>query len=72
MITNGSDKNLPFLAQFAENLPQVTCSRLRYDCTRQISQVFVNGEWLDTPDARGEFMVGTRKTAVESETTDDE
>jgi len=72
MISNRSDENLPFLAKFAEDLPQTTCSQLRYDRARQISQVFVDGEWLDTPDARGEFTGGTRKTAVVSETTDDE
>lgn len=71
MITNRSNEKLPFLTHFAEDLPQETGSQLRYDCARQISQVFVNGEWLDTPDARGEFMGGTRKTAVIQETTDD-
>jgi len=63
----------PFLFRYAEELPEEkTRHLLRYDAVRQISQALVNGEWIDTPDVRGELERGTRVTKAPAETTDDQ
>lgn len=62
----------PFLLQFAEPIKHVEPQRLRYDEMRQIAQVQINGQWVDTPDALEHTMQSTRMTKVQSETTDDE
>lgn len=62
----------PFLLQFAEPIKHTEPQRLRYDETRQIAQVQINGQWVDTPDALEHTMQSTRITKVQSETTDDE
>lgn len=62
----------PFLLQFAEPIKYAEPQRLRYDETRQIAQVQINGQWIDTPDALEHTMQSTRVTRVQAETTDDE
>lgn len=61
----------PFLLRFAEPLPDTAFDRLRYDEYRQISQVEVNGVWVDTPNALDGVQSTTRMTKVQAETTDD-
>ncbi len=63
---------VPFIFQFAQQMARVPSRSLRYDATRQISQVLINGRWVDGPDAFGEPMASTRLTKVRQETTDDE
>jgi hypothetical protein len=60
------------LHQFAKPIPAESSLPLRYDATRQITQVLQNGQWIDTPDASDETVGVSRKTAVAQETTDDE
>lgn len=62
----------PFLLQFAEPIKHAEPQRLRYDETRQISQVQINDHWIDTPDALEYTLQSTRVTKVQTETTDDE
>jgi hypothetical protein len=66
-----SMRHLPFLFRFAQPLGEMPHQRLRYDAQRQISQVFVDGSWIDTPDERAGQSEGTRFTRVRAETTDD-
>jgi len=61
----------PFLFRFAELLPEQATHAVRYDSCRQISQVLIEGEWIDGPDAPSESMPATRVTATQRETTDD-
>jgi hypothetical protein len=63
---------LPFVFRFAERLPEVVRSPLRYDSARQISQALVGSKWVDSPDASAGSMPSTRCTKVKAETTDDE
>jgi len=72
MTTSALAGNLPFLHQFAKPIPADSLLPLRYDGTRQITQVLQNGQWIDTPDVPDETVGVTRKTAVHQETTDDE
>lgn len=67
-----SGASTPFLLRFAEPIRHAEPQRLRYDETRQIAQVQINGQWVDTPDALEHTMQSTRITKVQSETTDDE
>jgi len=46
--------------------------RLRYDTFRQVTQVELNGRWIDAPDLPGDASAGTRITRIQAETTDDE
>lgn len=63
---------MPFLLQFAEPIKHAEPQKLRYDETRQIAQVQINGHWIDTPDALEHTIQSTRITKVQAETTDDE
>ncbi len=62
---------LPFVCRFAEALPADEAPPLRYDPIRHVSQVCLEGVWVDAVDAGGDLFGNTRKTAVVSETTDD-
>ena len=62
---------VPFIARFADPLPDVPLYTFRYDPERQVSQVLVNGRWLESPEAYLETQPGTRLTRVGGETTDD-
>ena len=61
----------PFLFRFAERLPRTEEQPVRYDTTRQISQVLIDGLWVDATKASVDFCAGTRITATQQETTDD-
>lgn len=62
---------VPFLARFANALPDTTAESVRYDETRQVAQVEIGGSWVDAREApRTSGM--TRVTKVRNETTDDE
>lgn len=62
----------PFICLFAQKLPELPNQWLRYDAGRQISQVFVDGAWVDTCDAPGAISASSRVTKLDRETTDDE
>ena len=64
-------KQLPFLFRFAAPLPSCDVVPLRYDSARQVSQVLIDGVWLDAPGSHGDLGAGTRLTATRHETTDD-
>jgi hypothetical protein len=75
MITDKSAENLltvPFVFRFAQRMMDIPYHALRYDTARQISEVLVNGRWVDSPDAFAELTASTRVTKVQRETTDDE
>ncbi len=61
----------PFLLRFAKVLPEIPRRSLRYDETRQVLQVFVDGAWVDAPDADIEIMRDSRFTRVRPETHDE-
>jgi len=64
---------LPLLFRFAEEIVERSPSPvLRYDAIRQVSQVFENDKWVDSPDATSDPNRQSKTTFVESETTDDE
>ena len=65
-------RSVPFLIRFAQLLTDTPHHVWRYDEARQISQKFMDGCWVDTPDASGELVAGTKITRVNTETTDDE
>jgi hypothetical protein len=63
----------PFLARFAIPLPAATRSeKICYDPVRQVSRVFVDGDWVDAIDATKVNLPSTRVTKVDRETTDDQ
>jgi hypothetical protein len=61
----------PFLARFAQPLTAMPVVTVRYDATRQITQVLADGTWVDAPDATDPSFATTRLTRVLAETTDD-
>ncbi len=63
---------IPFILRFAERMDRIPSPPLRYDESRQVAQVEIDGRWIDTPDAPGEVAGTTRMTKVEAETTDDQ
>lgn len=60
----------PFIARFATALDAQMVEILRYDVDRQVSQVLIEGVWVDAVNAPA-CMGGTRMTKVTHETTDD-
>lgn len=64
--------SIPFLVRRSEPIPPSAARRLRYDPVRQLSQVEVNGCWIDAADAPTAAAAGTRLTRVNAESTDDE
>jgi hypothetical protein len=69
--TNVEKIGLPFLMHFAEAIPDRKRHKIRYDASRQISQVFIDGRWIDSSDALAEDQNDTTITATRNETTDD-
>lgn len=64
--------NVPLLLRFGERLPAHTSTQLvRYNANRQVSEVLVNGSWIDVADTNHE-LAGTRLTEIGRETTDDQ
>jgi hypothetical protein len=75
MATDNPELNpasVPFLFRFAEPIPEAPLLPVRYDGRRQLSQVLVDGRWVDSPDVSVEVMRATRFTRVARETSDDE
>jgi len=70
--SGGTPVNVPFLFRFAQPMPEVPLRPLRYDGVRQISQMLIDGRWVDSPDASVELIRATRFTRVARETSDDE
>jgi hypothetical protein len=70
-MTNENSAMTPFILRFAQRLPEVAVQALRYDSSRDVSQVLVDDRWVDAPDARGGHMSDTRITRVLAETQDD-
>jgi len=66
-----SEIMVPFLFRFATLIPESPCRLLRYDTQREVSQVLIDGKWIDSSDSSVSLMDGTRLTKVPSETTDD-
>lgn len=61
----------PFIVRFAQALPCTPQCALRYDRQRQLSQILVDGMWVDVPDAPVDAWRSTMLTKVRAETTDD-
>jgi hypothetical protein len=61
---------VPFLFRFKEPIPERNRT-LRYDTLRQISQVFVEGKWIDGHDRSAPPIGSSRFTRVDRETSDD-
>ncbi len=62
----------PFLFRFAQLIPDEPLPLLRYDAVRQLSQVFIDGEWIDAADYGGDVAKYSRVTRTKPETTDDQ
>lgn len=63
--------SLPFIFRYAEVMPEQVSFPVRYDRERQLSQVLVSGEWIDSADVPFDIAQGTSITATRRETTDD-
>lgn len=72
MTPDNEIKTVPFLVRRSEPMSEPARRRLRYDTFRQVTQVELNGRWIDAPDLPGDAGAGTRITRVKAETTDDE
>jgi len=70
MMSNKSNEMVPFLVRFAKAIPHKPDPVFRYDASRQLGQVLVDGLWTDSPDA-GDILNGTRVTEVKTETIDE-
>ena len=70
-MNNRRERVLPLLLQHAEKLEHQTSPRTRQDPVRQVSQVDIDGVWVDAVDAKVSLESGTRITDVKQETTDD-
>jgi hypothetical protein len=73
-MTNKSAEILkvPFIFGYAEPLENIPTQILRYDKERQLSQVLVGDDWVNTIDARVDPSATTRLTRVRPETSDEE
>jgi hypothetical protein len=61
---------MPFLLRFSEALPYQEAVRMKYDYSRQVSLVEVDGQWMDAT-VSNVVAGGTYMTKVQAETTDD-
>lgn len=64
-------KMVPFIVRFAMPMAQVPLYVFRYDSQRQVSQVLLDQQWVDSAEAYLSPEPGTRLTRVGGETTDD-
>ncbi len=62
---------VPFLVRRSEPMAAPVRNRIRYDPLRQITEVEVDGRWVDAPDHPNDLEAGTQVTNVRVETTDD-
>jgi hypothetical protein len=65
------DIHTPFIVRFAQALQGTPQCVLRYDERRQLSQVLLEGKWIDVPDAPVDAWRSTRLTKVKQDTTDE-
>ncbi|HLO96318.1 MAG TPA: hypothetical protein VK195_18570 [Burkholderiaceae bacterium] len=65
-----SKAETPFLLRFSEVMPPQPGVRMRYDPVRQVSDVEVDGQWVEAT-SQNVLNIGTMVTRVQSETTDD-
>lgn len=70
-MSNRSKGALPLLLQHGKKLEPQAIPRTRQDCVRQVSQVQIDGVWVDAVDAKVSVEAGTSVTDVKRETTDD-
>lgn len=63
------DRNEPILLRFAQPIPKPTPRIVRYDPSRQLSEVSENGEWVQSFRNSDPLWKGT-KTAVDTEPTE--
>lgn len=64
--------SVPLSVRFAQITPPLDEALFRYDDSRQVSQVLVDGIWHDAADCPGESpWRTTRETKMKAETTDD-
>jgi hypothetical protein len=61
----------PFILQFGQPLSPDRGYAVRYDSSRQVSQVLLNDKWVDAVNAPDRCGRATRETEVRAETTDD-
>jgi hypothetical protein len=61
----------PFIVRFAEPLAQSSLRQARYDAKRQVTQILVEGLWIDAPDTSAQAFKDTHFTRVGGETSDD-
>ena len=62
---------LVITAALASRVADTTAEPVRYDAARQVTQVRVDGDWVDARKAPRRAGM-TRVTKVQNETTDDE
>jgi hypothetical protein len=71
-MTNKQADVSPFLLRFGEKLDAQSHARSRQDPVRQITQVEVDGAWVDAVDVHDVVLgAATKITDVKRETTDD-
>jgi len=61
-----------FFCRLAQAIPGQGQSRFRYCETKDLGQIFQDGEWRDAIRVREDHIGMTRKTAIQNETTDDD
>jgi hypothetical protein len=61
----------PFITAFATRIERACRQTLRYDEQRQLSQVLLDGTWVDAVTTPVVTAGGTCMTKVAQETTDD-
>lgn len=68
-----TNRTVPFLLRFGENIPRQELPPVVYDSSRQLSRALIDGQWVDVADCSGDVSGRvTRKTGVGHETTDDD
>lgn len=70
-MNNRREVILPFLLRHGEKLKPQVVPRTRQDHVRQVSQVEIEGVWIDAVEAKVSMEAGTTVTDVKQETTDD-
>jgi len=61
-------QDIPLLIRFAQPPTDTPHHVWRYDEARQIAQEFIDGRWVDTLDASGDVVAGTKIAKVNTET----
>lgn len=62
---------VPFLVRRSEPMSDPVRCRVRYNEVRQITEVELDGRWVDAADHPADLEAGTRVTNIRVETTDD-